>query len=114
MYAAIQALDPRLAVCHLSGSLERECLEHLRAVMEACAAFPDVQFDLSGVVFVDSAALGVLVGGIRRIRDRDGTVVASGVKQNIRRLLYAMGFDRVATIRDGSVVPLAPAATIAS
>jgi len=114
VYATIDCPGPRLAVCHLSGSLDGECVEHLRATMAACVAFPELHLDLSGVVFIDSGGVGVVVGGVRRIREQGGSVVAWGPRSNIRRLLAAVGFDRVVPICDGSPASLGPSVPIAS
>jgi anti-anti-sigma factor len=114
MYATIECPTPGLAVCRLSGSLDLQQLEGLRAVMAACAAFPIVHLDLSGVVFIDSGGLGVLVGGIRRIYERMGAVVAWGARANIQRVLTATGFVGVVPLRDGSAIEFGTSAVIAS
>ncbi len=114
LYASIETPGPRLAVCHLSGALDAERREHLRAVFAACTAFPEVHLDLSGVVFLDSAGLGVIVGGIRRVRERGGTVIVFGPSKRIRRVLQTTGFERVVPISDGSVTEVSRPALIAS
>lgn len=114
MHATIDCPGPRVAICRLSGSVDGCCLEQLRATMAACAAFSEVHIDLSGVVFIDSGALGVIVGGTRRIREGGGAVVAWGARSNIGRHLTAVGLQRICPLRSGLVPPVGPPALIAS
>ncbi len=103
MHAIIESVGADGAVCRLSGALELETAAHLRAAMAACTAFDDLFLDLSEVRFMDSVAVGVLVAGVRRVREAGGRIVVGGARRNIRRLLEAIGFDRVAPLSDGPV-----------
>lgn len=47
--------------------------------------------DLSSVTFVDSTALGVLVGGARRLRLHDGSLVVVAGLDRIRRIFEIAG-----------------------
>ena len=51
--------------------------------------------DLSGVPFMDSAGLGALIGGIRRVRDGGGAISVLCDRPAITRLLHTTGFDRI-------------------
>jgi len=114
VYASIETPGPSVAVCHLQGSLDRDCSDHLRAVMLACAAFSEVQIDLAGVVFVDFEALGVLVGGVRRARERATRVTVFGASKVIARALKAAGFDRVIPLHEEGPTIVCQPALIAS
>ncbi len=103
MYAVIESAVKGGAVCRLSGALELASAPQLRAAMAACTAFDDLFLDLSDVRFMDSAAVGVLVAGIRRVREAGGQVTVGGARRNLRRLLQAIGFDRVAPLWEGPV-----------
>lgn len=62
--------------------------------------------DLSGVTFIDSTALGVLIGGLRRVHDVDGAIALVVATSAVRRVLSITGLDRVFTIhatRDAAV-----------
>ena len=54
--------------------------------------------DIRDVPFVDSAGLGALVGGIRRIQEAGGSVVLCCTRPSVLRLLSMTGFDRVVTV----------------
>ena len=51
--------------------------------------------DLRKVTFIDSAGLGALVGGVRKIHDGGGTVVAVCDRPSVLRVLRITGFDRL-------------------
>jgi anti-sigma B factor antagonist len=54
--------------------------------------------DLGGVEFLDSTGLGVLVGGLKRMRAQDGTLVLVCAQERILKIFRITGLDRVFTI----------------
>ena len=50
-----------------------------------------VVLDLSGLEFLDSFGLGVLVGGLRRARLREGRLVLAAVGERIHQVLEVTG-----------------------
>jgi anti-sigma B factor antagonist len=54
-----------------------------------------VALDLSGVPFLDSSSLGMLVTCLKRIRERDGRLVLLGVTGSPMKVLSLTGLDRV-------------------
>ena len=57
-----------------------------------------VTVDLSGVTFVDSTALGVLIGASKRLQARSGTLHVVCPNPNVLRILEITGLDRVLDI----------------
>jgi len=51
--------------------------------------------DLSETTFIDSTALGVLVGGVRRLREKDGNLSLVCTDKNVTRIFEITGLDRV-------------------
>jgi anti-sigma B factor antagonist len=51
--------------------------------------------DLSGVTFIDSTALGVLIGGLRRVHDAGGMMALVVTTSVVERVLTITGLDRV-------------------
>jgi anti-sigma B factor antagonist len=64
------------------------------------AATPRLLIDLGGVPFVDSAGLGALIGGIRRVRELGGDVAVACPRPTLTRLLHTTGFDRIVTVTE--------------
>ena len=58
----------------------------------------DVIVDFSGTTFIDSTTLGVLVGGVKRLRAQDGRLSLVCTDRNITKIFEITGLDRVFTI----------------
>ena len=54
--------------------------------------------NLGGVQFMDSAGLGALIGGIRKVRENEGAIAVFCDRANITRLLHTTGFDRIVPV----------------
>ena len=54
--------------------------------------------DLSDTTFLDSTALGVLIGAVKRLRSREGALVIVNVDQNIAKTFEITGLDQIFTI----------------
>src|SRR6058998_1092934 len=55
--------------------------------------------DLSDTTFLDSTALGVLIGAVKRLRSRDGALTIVNTDQNIAKTFEITGLDQIFTIR---------------
>jgi anti-sigma B factor antagonist len=51
--------------------------------------------DLSEATFIDSTTLGVLVGGVKRLRPAGGSLALVCTDQNITKIFEITGLDRV-------------------
>lgn len=58
----------------------------------------DVIVNLDRVAFFDSSGLGVLIGALRRVRERDGSLRIVCRRQEVCRLFRIMGLDSVFAI----------------
>ena len=68
-----------------------------------------VVVDFSNTTFIDSTTLGVLVGGVKRLRTNDGQLSLVCSDRNITKIFEITGLDRVFTIyptRDEAVAKL--------
>jgi anti-sigma B factor antagonist len=54
--------------------------------------------DLTGVTFIDSTALGVLIGAVRRVHTAGGAMALVVTNRAVERVLSITGLDRVFTI----------------
>jgi anti-sigma B factor antagonist len=73
----------------------------------------DVIVDFSDTTFIDSTTLGVLVGGVKRLRTNDGQLSLVCNDRNITKIFEITGLDRVFTIyptRDEAVSKLSASA----
>jgi anti-sigma B factor antagonist len=58
----------------------------------------NVVVDFSNTTFIDSTTLGVLVGGVKRLRSNDGQLSLVCSDRNITKIFEITGLDRVFTI----------------
>jgi anti-sigma B factor antagonist len=58
----------------------------------------DVVVDFTNTTFIDSTTLGVLVGGVKRLRTEDGRLSLVCSDRNITKIFEITGLDRVFTI----------------
>jgi anti-sigma B factor antagonist len=68
--------------------------------------------DLTETTFLDSTALGVLIGAVKRLRSRHGALAIVNVDENIAKTFEITGLDQIFTIlatRDEAVDAVAPA-----
>ncbi|MGH9021697.1 MAG: STAS domain-containing protein [Acidimicrobiia bacterium] len=56
--------------------------------------------DLTGVEFLDSTGLGILVGGLKRVRSHDGNFALVCSRARILKVFEITGLDRVFAIFD--------------
>ena len=69
----------------------------------------NVVVDFSDTTFIDSTTLGVLVGGVKRLRTNDGQLSLVCSDRNITKIFEITGLDRVFEIhatRDEAVASL--------
>lgn len=55
----------------------------------------NVVVDLTNVEYLDSTALGVLIGGLKRLRERDGSLNLVCPNPRIRRIFEITGLDKI-------------------
>ncbi len=55
--------------------------------------------DLTDTSFLDSTALGVLIGAVKRLRSRDGVLTIVNTDPNIAKTFEITGLDQIFTIR---------------
>jgi anti-sigma B factor antagonist len=68
--------------------------------------------DLTDTTFLDSTALGVLIGAVKRLRSRDGALAIVNIDDNIAKTFEITGLDQIFTIvptRDEAVDAVEPA-----
>lgn len=95
----IEVLDTEDAtLCRPMGELDAFTVGEFREQLAGLADRKVLVIDLSEVPFMDSAGLGALIGGIRRVRDGGGSVGVVCTKPAVLRLLHTTGFDRIVEI----------------
>lgn len=88
--------DP--AVIEVGGELDSSSARELRTGIAGLLGPRWTVIDIRQVSFVDSAGLGALVGGMRRLREAGGGVVLCCTRSSVLRLLRMTGVDRIVAV----------------
>ncbi len=67
----------------------------------------DIVVDMSDVEFLDSTGLGVLVGGLKRVRTHDGSLHLVCTQERILKIFRITGLTRVFPIHDSVAAAVA-------
>ena len=94
-------LDDQRAVVAVRGEIDLFTAPELKATLTDAIEEGKLRIvvDLSETTFLDSTALGVLIGAIKRLRSRDGRMTIVNVDQNIAKTFEITGLDQIFTIR---------------
>ena len=90
--------DP--AVIRVVGELDSYSACELRTGIADVLGRHGTILDIRDVPFVDSAGLGAIVGGIRRLREAGASVALCCTRSSVVRLLLMTGLDRIVAITD--------------
>jgi len=91
-------LKQNTLIVRLSGDLDLAITDNLRSSLDEAIDKQSVSnliFNLSQVTFIDSSALGVLLGRYKRISRRGGRVCIVGLQPQVRRILELSGVFQV-------------------
>lgn len=85
------------SILHISGEIDMATAAPFRdaALMAIAEHGPSLTVDLSGVTFMDSTGLHVLVGTYRRVRVHGGTFTLRNVPHIVRKLLRVTALDEL-------------------
>lgn len=78
----------------LSGELDHHSAEQTRIMLDTLLRDVTVQelvLDLSGMTFMDSAGLGVVLGRFRKLSMRGGKLIVKGMNATIDRIFRMSG-----------------------
>lgn len=87
-------------LCRPSGEIDAYTVGSFREALTKLATSERLLIDLSDVPFMDSAGLGALIGGIRKVREAEGAVAVSCNRPALIRLLHTTGFDRIVPVTE--------------
>ncbi len=88
-----QKRGPKLSV-RLSGELDHHSAEQTRIMLDTLLKDVTVQelvLDLSGMTFMDSAGLGVILGRFRTLSLRGGRRIVKGMNASVDRIFRMSG-----------------------
>ena len=96
------SVAPGRAVVEVGGEIDVYTAPRLRETLISLVGSGNYHLviDLEGVEFLDSTGLGVLVGGLKRVRAHDGTIDLVCTQGRILRIFRITGLINVFSIYD--------------
>ena len=88
-----QERGSRLSV-QLSGELDHHSAEQTRIMLDTLlrdVTVHELVLDLSGMTFMDSAGIGVILGRFRKLSMRGGRMIVRGMNASVDRLFQMSG-----------------------
>ena len=94
------SIDDQRHVVAVSGEIDLFTAPELKSALGEALESGHIRIvvDLTNTSFLDSTALGVLIGAVKRLRSRDGALVIVNVDQNIAKTFEITGLDQIFTI----------------
>jgi len=106
-----ESIDDDRHVVAVRGEIDLFTAPDLKATLLSAidAGKNRIVVDLTETAFLDSTALGVLIGAIKRVRARNGALTIVNVDPNIAKTFEITGLDQIFTItetRDEAIAAL--------
>lgn len=85
-------------IVYLSGEMDHHAVKSLRGEIEgliACQQVHQLVFDFSGVSFMDSSGVGMLIGRYKTMKETGGTVSARALRPEVKQIFMMSGLHRI-------------------
>lgn len=82
----------------LDGELDHFCAQSIRRELDSQIADPAIRqliLDFSGLTFMDSSGIGVILGRYRILRERGGSVAVIHMNEHVSRIFAMSGMNKV-------------------
>ena len=82
----------------VAGELDHFAAPQIRAMLDDVLADEDIMhltLDLENLTFMDSSGIGVLLGRLRELQARGGTLSVQNMQPNVEKLFRLSGLNRV-------------------
>jgi anti-sigma B factor antagonist len=96
-----EPIDADRHVVAVTGEIDLFTAPELKSTLADAleAGHTRIVVDLTQTTFLDSTALGVLIGAVKRLRSQDGVLTIVNVDPNIAKTFEITGLDQIFTIR---------------
>jgi len=94
--------EPEVVKIKLIGEVDISTVAKLREdlyeIVDKNAS--DVRLDCSDLNYIDSTGLGVLVGVLKKVKEKNKNIYITNLKSNIQKLFFITGLDKVFIIEE--------------
>ena len=88
---------------YLSGEIDHHSAVELRRRIDesVLSGTPErLILDFSGVTFMDSSGIGLIMGRWRLMQDQGGHLLVQGVPQSLRKVMKVSGLDKLGVLEE--------------
>jgi anti-sigma B factor antagonist len=98
----VTSVDGTSATVSISGELDVYTAPELRTRLHELVdgGVGLLTLDLAGLSFIDSSGLGVIVGALKRLRERDGTLQLRAPSRSTAKVLEITGLAKILDVVD--------------
>ena len=89
-------------IAFISGELDHHTAKSIRAVIDAGIESKKPQkvfLDFSGVTFMDSSGIGLVMGRYKVMQNIGGSVIIANPPSHIKKIMHIAGLDKNANIK---------------
>jgi anti-sigma B factor antagonist len=92
-----RSIDDRASLIDLEGEIDVYTAPNLKQQIITLldSGVRHILINLTNVEYLDSTALGVLIGGLKRLRERDGSLDLICPNPRIKRVFEITGLDKI-------------------
>lgn len=93
--------EERLLTVRMEGELDHNNAEMVRNSVEKeirRTGALNIAFDFSGVSFMDSSGIGLVMGRFKTVSSLGGKIILYGMNSNIERIMKMSGIEKIAQI----------------
>ena len=90
--------EKKTLLVKVTGELDHHKAEEIRVLVDDKIRRTNainIVFDFSGLSFMDSSGLGVIMGRYKKVRTLGGRVIIYGVNADILRIMEMSGLDKI-------------------
>lgn len=102
MNLKIQSFEDKLII-HMIGELDHHSAEEVRNRIDASLDRENCNklvMDFSGVTFMDSSGIGMVIGRYKKISLKKGSICITNVNSNIKKVLELSGMFKIIKLFD--------------
>ena len=96
---------PEVVSAFLSGEINHHNARQLRTEIDEAAVrvLPAVlRLDFSGVEFMDSSGIGLVLGRYQLMEDLGGKLEVTGLPRHLRKVMTVAGIDKLGIVEEGT------------
>ena len=95
------AIEKNILVIAPEGDIDHHSASRIRAEADRlllCSGASSIAFDMSGVSFMDSSGIGMIIGRYRKIKILGGRIIIRNACPSVMRIIGLSGLGNIVTI----------------